>query len=469
MENLAGMNMHTLLAFSYLSIALLLATLVRKQLLILQRLMIPSAIIAGVILLLAGRQVFALAPVSLDTLNQITYHLLTGIFICLGLRKTAPKKSGGVWSMTLVICKGYALLAILGIIFTLAWIRFLFPLYPPPFSMMPLLGFGFDGHIATSIGLQWEEGGFPLGSHAGFSFGVMGLLWAYVGGIILAYWARRRRGAGQEELLPREALEGVIGSDGKKPVGGYLTTVAEEIESFSLHLALIGLVFFITYAALGLLSERLGAGGGAQALLGVIIWQYNFIFAAFFASIVRKIIDWLNVDHLFDDGLMARASGTMMDYLVAAAIASITLFIFSSYWVEVVILSLLCGLALIFFSRYIAVKIYADYPLERSVATFGLLTGTIAAALALLRMVDPKMEMPIVRELGYASGLSILVGLPALVLITLPATGAAAGEPVRYLVVSLLLFAAYAALLFLAWFILLRRKNRTARQKMTAS
>ncbi len=458
MDGSTFLSWEFILIFAYLSIGLLIATFMRKQLLFLQRLMIPNAIIAGIIVLLFSQQVFGLVTISLDNLYFLIYHLLTGVFICLGLRKPIYKHSRGIFTTAVIICKGYTVLALVGLVLTLIWVKFLFPNFPPSFSMLPLLGFGFDQITALNIGLQWEQFGLPGGGRAGFSFGVMGLLWAYLGGIILANWARRRRQTDDRTEPAPEALQGIIARDGEKPVGGRLTTTAEGIESFTLHLALIGFVFLVTYALMNWTSAWLGSIGNLGQLFGNILWQYNFVFGAILAYTVRKIIDWLDLGYLFDDGLIARASGSMLDYLIAAGVASIPLLIYSSYWVEVVIFSLLCGVVLLFFIKFASLKMQPDYPLERAVSTFGLLTGTITAGLALLRMVDPRLETPVAEDLGFASGLSLLVGLPALVLINLPLTGFVTGEPLRYLFISLGLFAGYAVLLFLAWFLPVRWK-----------
>lgn len=438
---------------AYLSIGLLFATFLRKQVSFLQRLIIPNAIIAGIIVLLSSQQVIGLVTLSLEDLNLFLYHLLTGVFICLGLRKSTYKHGQGIFTTTVIICKSYTVLALAGIIFTLIWVGILFPRFPPSFSMLPFLGFGFDQISAHNIALQWEPFGFPGAGRAGFSFGVIGLLCAYLVGIIFANWARRRKQRDEQAEPTREALEGIIARDNEKPVGGRLTTAAEGIESFALHLALIGFIFFATYALMNQLSAWMANTGDTGRLLGSILWQFNFVFGALIALVVRKIIDWLDVSYLFDDGLMARAGGAMLDYLIVAAIASIPLIIFYSYWIEVVILSLICCVALLFFIKFVSQKMQPDYPLERAVSTFGLLTGTITAGLALLRMVDPRLETPVAKDLGYASGLSLLLGLPALVLINFPIRGFLTGEPLRYLLITLGLFVGYAALLFLVWFL----------------
>ncbi len=442
------------LLFAYISAALLLAAFFRKQFSFFQRMMVPTAIIAGLIVLLCSGQIFGIMNISLDHLNIVVYHLLTGIFILIGLKGGRQKYRRAVLTTTVMIGQGYAIMALTGCIFTLIWIRALFPGFFPSFSMLPLLGFGFDQMTATGIGLQWEQAGFIGGGRAAFSFGVMGLFWAYLGGVIMILWARK----GQEKCnivpsLSPGARQGVIPRESKKPISGRLTTAPESLESLALHLALIGFLYLLTFSCINQLVAWLGRFSGAGELFGGLLWNYNFLFGLFLGYLARKIIDWLDLGYLFDRGTLQRITGAMVDYMIAASLAALPLLIYASYWVEVVILSLISGLALVFFAFYASRKMHSEHQLARSAALFGYLTGTIAAAVALLRMVDPEFDSPAAEDLGWAGGLALVIGLPLLLLVNYPLYGFFAGEPLRYLLITLGLFAAYGLLLSLIWFV----------------
>lgn len=442
-----------ILLFGYLSAALLLAAFLRKQFPFLQRLMIPNAVIAGLIVLLCSGQLLGIMKISLDHLNLTVYHLLTGIFILLGLREPRRNQGRAIFTTTIIIGQGYALLAVLGCVFTLLWVWALFPNFPPSFSMLPLLGFGFDHFTAARIGLQWEQAGFIGGGRAGFSFGVMGLFWAYLGGMALIIRNRRRPEIkGQESAVSCEVREGIIPREGTKPVGALLTTAPEAVESLALHLALVGFLYLLAFSCMSQLSAWLEQFGSLGELIGGILWNYNFIFGLLLGYLGRIIIDWLELDYLIDSGTLRRISGTMVDYMIAASLAAVPLLIYAEYWVEVLILSLICGVALALFVKFTSYRMHADHQLARYVATFGYLTGTIAAAIALLRMVDPELDSPAAEDLACAGGLSLLVGFPLLILINLPLYGFVAKMPLRYLLIALGLFAGYGLLLFLIWF-----------------
>lgn len=447
-----------MLLFAYGGAALLLAEFLRKQLPFLQRLMIPNAFVAGLIVLLCSEQVLGIMKISLDQLTTVVYHLLTGIFILVGLRGARRKQKRAVFTMTAMIGLGYTLLAVIGSIFTLLWIGVLFKNFPAPFSMLPLLGFGFDHITATNIGLQWEQAGFIGGRYAGFSFGAFGFFWAYLGGTIMIYWARKKQGKKSlaAPAFSRDSRGGSAPWVSEKPADGRPTTSPEGLNSLALHLALIGSLYLLTFSSMNYLAALLGRLGDQGQFIGGILWNYNFLFGLLLGYLARKIIDWLNLGYLFDSGTMQRISGTAIDFMIVASLAAVPLLIHADYWAEVVILSLLSGLAVAFFSYFFSRSVHAEHHLTRAAAVFGYLTGTIASGVALLRMVDPGFDTPAAEELAWAGGLALLIGLPFFAFINIPLYGLI-GRPLRYLLITLGLFAVHGLLLFLVWFIWHRR------------
>jgi len=61
-----------------------------------------------------------------------------------------------------------------------------------------------------------------------------------------------------------------------------------------------------------------------------------------------------------------------------------------------------------------------EYKLERTVSIYGVVTGTVASGLMLLRIVDPELKTPIAREIGFMNlfavpivgGLTCLLNAP---------------------------------------------------------
>ena len=132
---------------------------------------------------------------------------------------------------------------------------------------------------------------------------------------------------------------------------------------------------------------------------------------------------------------------------------------YRSYWIKVLILSFIGAAATLFAVYWLTSKLHGEFSLERTLASFGLLTGNISTGLALLRAVDPEMTSPVSRDLAYAGGLAFIFGLPLLVLTRLSLAGAIFGQPVRCLLITLALLGGYIALISLIWLFLKLRKN----------
>ena len=77
--------------FAYLSIGLIVATYLRKQIPFLQKLLIPNAIIAGVIVLILSQKVINLINIPAGSINTLVYHLLTGALSPWGCSKERGK------------------------------------------------------------------------------------------------------------------------------------------------------------------------------------------------------------------------------------------------------------------------------------------------------------------------------------------------------------------------------------------
>jgi len=452
----------TILDFTYIGIALLAAFYLRNRLRFLQNLLLPSCLIAGLLILLFGPNVLKVYTFS-GNLEAYTYHLLTAVFATLSLRGFRHQEKGrAVLVTTGILCQGMALQAVLGIAFTLLWIIFLVPHLFPTFGFQMMLGYSFDSSMAQNLALQWEQMGFIGGRYSGLSFTVMGFFWAYLLGIIAINRGRKRNLISfyRPQPLPPEALSGLWGRGESRPEAGRLTTTGQSIETLTFHLAVIGGIIFATYISMNLFTNWLRQFSPLTAQLSDAVWSMNFLFAVILGSAVRSLLKGLRIDHLLDGGLLKRTGGLFTDLIVVTSIASIPLIIYRSYWVEVLALSAVGAVATVFAVFWLTGKLHDGFPLERSLATFGLITGGMSTGLALLRAVDPEMTSPASLDLAYAGGLAFIFGLPLLVLTRIPLAGALLGEPVRYLLITLALLGGYIALISLIWLFLKLRKNR---------
>lgn len=82
---------------------------------------------------------------------------------------------------------------------------------------------------------------------------------------------------------------------------------------------------------------------------------------------------------------------------------------------------------------------FSEESLTRQVALFAFLTGNISSSVALLRIMDPRLENPLIGHLALAGGLVMVTGLPLWCLVNLPLV---ADNPL-YIVVAAVLMILY--------------------------
>ncbi|MFY9114875.1 MAG: hypothetical protein WAO23_06505 [Dethiobacteria bacterium] len=455
----SGVALTSIMAFGYLSLALIIAAFFRSQFKFLQTLFIPSSIIAGVLLLLLGPSILGIINLPVGAYAEsMVFHLITIIFIILGLRGFKRSSArGGVAAGTIMITKVMAFQFLIGIIFTIIVTLLINPQFFSGFSSLLMLGSGFDSVLARYFGGFWQEDlSFESGILIAYSFAVLGIIFAYVLGIVMVNIARIR---GRLPAFPKDGdtsvLTGIVPEKAEKKEAGKLTTDAQSIETFTLHLAIVGMVLLLTYGFMRVIAQWLITEfDTGVVIVGEVFMHFNYLLGFLFALGVRKLMDFFLIDYVLDEKVLNRILGVVVDFMVVAAIVSIPLVISSvSIWAILILATVgavLTMLAVMWLSR----TVFKNESIERDVALFGFLSGNISSSIALLRIVDPKLENPVAREITFAGFLSFIAAIPLLFLINLPLIG----KEIVYLFYSLGLVIVYIVILYLAWTLIFRRR-----------
>ncbi|HDP67042.1 MAG TPA: hypothetical protein ENN20_00910 [Candidatus Marinimicrobia bacterium] len=411
---------NVVLDFAWLSGFLILGTILRRYGKFFQKFLIPNNIIAGFIGLILGPEIFKLIPLNGDRLGMYVYHLLAITFVAIGLRQQKTHWGRGPLSKAIANLSGILIQGVIGLMVTFLFIYTIKPdLFPATGLLLPL-GFGNGPGLAYALGNSWEQYGFVGGGDVGLTFAALGYLAAYFIGIILIYRGiknRETRLVKGLDGITRDMRRGVVKEE-KLRVAGYLTLSTEAIEPLAFQIATIGIVYLLTYWVVWNLThfmERMGAGGFVPT-----VWSFHFLIALLVALFTRKILDFTKKSYLIDRGLMNRLAGVSVDYLVVAAICAISLKIVWMYWAPILIMSVAAAFATYFLLRYVCWRAFDDYHFERFIALWGELTGTLNSALVLLRATDPEFKTPVAEDMVYGSGIGLFLGLPVLVLLTVP-------------------------------------------------
>lgn len=240
-------------------------------------------------------------------------------------------------------------------------------------------GHGTAAAVGQAFGAHGHEDILTLAMTAA----TFGILSAVVIGLVLVKWGARRGHTSfltSFEQLPPEFRTGLLPLD-KQESMGRSTLSPISMDSFTFYFALL------CVAALG----GYGVSRGVNYLLPMLELPV-FSCAFVVALLLKKGLDRAKVDELVCKQTMGHIGGTLTDYLVAFGIASIKLSVVWNYFTPLVIL-LLCGL--LFTLLYVFVvgrKLMKSHWFEKSLFTWGWFMGTMAMGIALLRVVDPKMQ-----------------------------------------------------------------------------
>ncbi|MDD3628103.1 MAG: sodium:glutamate symporter [bacterium] len=454
-------NWNLILDLVFLSLLIGLATLLKRLIKPLNKFLIPNAVLAGVFGLVVGPNLLNAIPFDYGRLQDLIYHLMALGFIAIALKKKR-KKSGSSTSFNtgMFVAMSYALQGLFGLVLGLVLVGTIFKNLFPPFGFMLALGFAQGPGQALSMGSSWESLGFTNGAQVGLSFSTMGFLWAaFVGVILLNVMVYRKKQIGIQIKKPKVVRMIDV---------SFKDHESSDIDSFTIQILSIGIVYLMTYFFLKWFAGFLGQFGSFAQTVAQMLWGFHFVFGAIFAFIFRGFYDKIRKDREYtemeylNDFHLQRIAGGIFDFMVAASIAAISIELIKQYLMPLIIVSTLGGLFIIFYVIYISKRIYSKHVLEHIVAMFGMHTGTISTGIALLRELDPQFESGTAEDLVLGSGVAIFVGAPMMIIISFPIEGYKTGNPnLYYLGIGLLL--AYIIILYLAWF--LPTKKKIARER----
>ena len=112
-------------------------------------------------------------------------------------------------------------------------------------------------------------------------------------------------------------------------------------------------------------------------------------------------MDRFDKREILDHGLMMRIHGFALDFLIASALASISI---KAIWMNIIPFSALMVVGIawnVLCVMWLAPRLFWDAAFERSIADFGQSMGVTATGLVLLRVVDPKNDTVALEAFGY--------------------------------------------------------------------
>lgn len=373
---------------------LMVGTVIRARVGFVQRLMLPASVIAGFLGLLLGPQGVGLLPFS-DQLETYASVLIVVVFACLALTDGLSLKGFGKAAGTFgsYNVAAYALQVGLGVVLALLVLQ---PLWNVPDGFGALLFAGWAGGFGTAaaLGTAFESAGWAGAGSLGFTSATVGMLTGVIGGIILNNWGARRghtTGVGRFETLPEDLRSGLVRDEKDRESTGTATTSPAAIEPLGLQVCVVAVIAAAAYG----LSELVT---GAFPSLMVPVFALAFIVGLLLRAAFSRTPAWRYVD----GQSLKSVSGTATDVLITCGIASIVPSLVADFWMPLLVL-FAAGLALcLVLFLWVAPRAFEGNWFEKAVVTWGWTTGAAATAIALLRMVDPKLKSGTLEEFGVA-------------------------------------------------------------------
>lgn len=385
-----------------LLIIVLVARFIKRQAVFLQRLFIPSSLIAGVLGLLMGPQILGyFTPEVTSYWEQFPKYLINIVFAGLFLGRFIPSMKE-IWKTSApMIAFGN----------TLAWGQYVIGIALSLFVLSPLFGtnpmvgslieISFEGGHGTAAGLAptFEELGWAEGTDIALGLATFSLVAAIVSGVILVNIYNRRRGNLDNDELWKEQERQLIRS-------GY--DILDLAKKFNEHpkTLLINLVAFALAIGIGWLLLQ-GLILGEEFIMSQFTDLRFFTYLPLFTlAMLGGLIVQLGLKRLDKQSLIKRRtaenfSSIALDLLIASAIATVSLKVIGENWAVFAILAF-AGIAWILGSFYFfAPRFFPANWFVNGITNVGQSMGMTATGLLLNRLIDPKNEVKAKESFSY--------------------------------------------------------------------
>lgn len=399
---------------------ILLANVLRRKISFVRNAMIPTAVLAGFIML-AGK-ILGIIQVNVEFFEMLTYHAIAIGFIAMSLR--TPEDNGieagkhiGIKSGAIIV-GSYMIQAATGLIISLGLAYTIKPdMFKAAGILLPM-GYGQGPGQANNIGATYENLGFVGGQSFGLAIAATGYICACVVGVFYINYLIKK---GQLTKTDHDEISGSVTIDTFQEENEI--PIAESLDKFSVQAALVLLVYGLTYLVTwGATSGISAISEGLANTINPLLWGFNFIIGSALAMGGRFVLSHLRKVKLMNrkyqnNYLLSRISGLAFDVMIVAGLACIEVEDLSGLWLPFILMVVFGAIVTLMHLKFVCSIVYKDYYYEGLVSMFGMMTGTISSGVLLLRELDPEMKTPAGNNLVLGSSCAILLAIPLLILV----------------------------------------------------
>lgn len=410
-----------LVQFCILAVALLLGNVLRTQIPVLKKSLLPSALLGGLLLL-----VFKAFPGCKDIINKpmmeiVTYHALGLGFVALALKnnkiesKSSPMKVIETGALT---ASSYVIQGIVGLLVSIPFFLFGKKLFYSAGLLLPM-GYGQGPGQALNFGkifTGWaEQQGIEFaGADFGLSIAAMGFIVGSLIGVIYMNILRRKGKLSAKKIADAQVNK-LEDYEGENEIPD-----AESIDKLSVQICMVLFVYFLVYLFTNWI-QGMELGNFGTNTLKPMLWGFNFLLGTLFGIAFKNILRlfkkhrFMQREHI-NNYMLNRISGFCFDIMIVAGTAAISFDEFGKFVLPFIIICTLGALVTFVYVLWISKHLYPNYKYEGFFSMFGMLTGTASNGMILLREIDPKFETPAANNLVLQTLAAIVLGFPVLLL-----------------------------------------------------
>ena len=410
-----------LVQFCILATALLLGNALRTQIPFLKKSLLPSALLAGLLLLIFKSLPGCDKLLDKNVMEIVTYHALGLGFVALALKnnkiesKSSPMKVVETGALT---ASTYVIQGIVGLLVTIPLFYFGNRFFYASGLLLPM-GYGQGPGQALNFGkifTRWAavQGiDFP-GADFGLSIAATGFIVGSLMGVVYMNVLRRRGEVATKKLS--EALVNKL----KDFVGKNEIPDSESIDKLSVQICMVLFVYFLVYLFTNWI-QGMEMGDFGTNTLKPMLWGFNFLLGTLFGIAFKWLLGRFKKAKIvhreyINNYMLNRISGFCFDIMIVAGTASISFEEFGKFVLPFILVCVLGAIVTFYYVLYISKHLYPNYKYEGFFSMFGMLTGTASNGMILLREIDPKFETPAANNLVLQSLVAVLLGFPILLL-----------------------------------------------------
>ncbi|MGE4571331.1 MAG: hypothetical protein AB7E09_01155 [Candidatus Izemoplasmatales bacterium] len=411
-------NWGIIIYFILIGTLLFVGKLLKRYVPILNRIVLPTALLGGVIgLLFSSVFIPGSYVIDVDVMTSIVYHALALGFISLTLKRTKTDNKKKVWSTGMLITSTYALQGFIGILLVLLFFSDKFV----GAGMLLPLGFGQGPGLATSFGRMWSDNLNGYGVALGASYAFLGFVFGGTIGVLAINILSRKKGIEKTKRYWDDSVQ---------KTNIQIDTVKEisVLDGLTVQVVVILVIYGFVWLTLFLLEGILLNLGNIGETIFNLLSGFNFILGIAYALIYKLIVRAIekrgkNLNFVTNDYILSNISSLCFNFMITGAVLTITIDFLTEFGWLLILVTAVGGFATLFYIRYLTQKIYHQYKDEYFVGIFGMLTGVASTGIALLKGLDRNLESPVAEELVLGSGTAITMALPLFGFLMLPSLG----------------------------------------------